>query len=97
MKKDEFIEFARNHEELSKSVAKGETTWQQLYELYVIYGSKSKVWDKYINKQNNNIKEIINYLKNIDVDTLQQGIENIEKTIELIKEFIPSKENDNKE
>ena len=38
MSKESFKTFARNNPELASSVLDNKVTWQQLYELYEIYG-----------------------------------------------------------
>ena len=59
MSKQNFISYARNHPELANYVLNGKVTWQQLYEIYEIYG------------ENNNILE--NYTKNnIDLNSFKE-------------------------
>ena len=59
MSKENFKKFAKKHPELSNKVETKQTTWQELYELYDIYGEDNKVWDKYITKNDITIKDII--------------------------------------
>ena len=92
MSKEKFKEFARNNPSLADSVTSGTTSWQQLYELYEIYGEHSNIWNKYIKTSNiidstSTIKEFINTLKNLDMNSLQQGITNIQKTINLLQDI----------
>ena len=46
MSKDTFKSFARLHPELASTVLKGNATWQQLYELFEIYGEKKQCADR---------------------------------------------------
>lgn len=88
MSKESFKIFARNNPSLANSVLNGTTTWQQLYELYEIYGENNSIWNKYIINDNTSpMLNILNTLKNIDMTSLQQGINNIEKTISLIQDI----------
>ena len=48
MKQEEFKNFVRTKPELIKYVQNGEMTWQKFYELYDLYGTDDKVWNKYI-------------------------------------------------
>ena len=81
MSKENFKKFAKNHPELSNKVETKQTTWQELYELYDIYGEDNKVWDKYITKNDITIKDIISKLKNINLEEIQTQIESIQKTL----------------
>ena len=85
MSKEAFKTFARNNPELSTSVLENKVTWQQLYELYEIYGEDNQVWNKYLTKKETSIKDIIESIKKIDLNSFQEGIANIQKTINIIQ------------
>lgn len=91
MSKERFKEFARNNPSLADNVLNGTISWQQLYELYEIYGEHSNIWNKYIKtslpEQTTSLKDIINTFKNIDMESVQKGITNIEKTINLLQDI----------
>lgn len=85
-KKDEFKEFAKNHRNLVDYVNSGETTWQQLYEMYDIYGEDDEVWKKYPEKNKKELS-IMENLKSIDVAALKGHIDNAQKAIDVISEL----------
>ena len=94
MSKELFKDFARKHKELASSVMQGNTTWQKLYELYDIYGEDSSIWNDYF--VNNNVaeektpttfKEFFNTFKNMDMDSVQKGVTNLQKTIGLLQDL----------
>lgn len=97
MSKETFKVFARNHPELATSVLKNNVTWQKLYELYEIYGENSQVWDGYFSKQvtisdkttafSSSFKDLFNTVKNIDLDSVQKGVTNLQKTIGLLQDI----------
>lgn len=95
MSKEAFKNFARKHVELANVVLEGNISWQQLYELYEIYGEDNVIWNKYFtNKITDNIvggastmKDFITTFKNIDMDSVQKGITNIQKTINLLQDI----------
>lgn len=95
MSKDTFKSFARVHPELATTVLNGNATWQQLYELFEIYGETGSVWNKYLNptelvNQTSNItsfKDFFNTFKNLDMDSVQKGVTNLQKTIGLLQEI----------
>ena len=85
MSKESFKMFARNNPELATTVLENKASWQQLYELYEIYGEESNIWNNYITKKENTLKDIIESIKKLDLNTFQEGINNIQKTIGLIQ------------
>ena len=90
MSKEAFKMFAKNHSELADYIINGKTNWQRLYELYEIYGENSNVWDKYFpnnTTETTSIPDLINSIKNVDLDSVQKGITNIQKTIGLLQEI----------
>ena len=95
MSKETFKSFARLHPELAKTVLNGNATWQQLYEIYEIYGDTNSIWNNYFTQSlTDNIassattmKDFINTFKNIDMDSVQKGITNIQKTIGLLQDI----------
>ena len=96
MSKETFKLFVRSHPELANHVLKNNTSWQQLYEIYELYGENNSIWNTYFTKESvtdtitsgaSTIKEFISNLKNIDMDSVQKGINNIQKTIGLLQDI----------
>lgn len=89
MSKENFKNFVRKNPNLVKYVKENKTTWQQLFETYELYGEDINIWKQYTNetKLTNSFNEIINTIKNIDLEKLQNGIESIQSTISLIQNF----------
>ena len=104
MSKELFKSFVRLHPELADKVVRGTVSWQQLYEIYELYGNNSSVWNTYFTKESvtdtitsgaSTIKDFISNLKNIDIDSVQKGITNIQKTIGLLQDIgITNKESE---
>lgn len=105
MSKDSFKEFVKKNNNLINIVEKGDTTWQKLYELYDLYGENSSIWNKYLNNNTNNntsnnvnisnltnnFKEIINFVKGIDLNSIQKGLNGLDKAIDAFKDILPDK------
>lgn len=96
MSKETFKIFAKNHPELAAKVIKGDTSWQKLYELYDIYGEDNSIWNNYFGQtldriasdfQPSTFKEFFNTFKNIDLDSVQKGVTNLQKTVGLLQEI----------
>ena len=89
MSNESFKFFVRKHPELIDYVNSNQMTWQKFYDMYTLYGEDENTWNKYFKKNSikNNTNEILNYIKNIDKDTLQKGISGIEKALSFIKDL----------
>ena len=89
MSKEAFKIFAQKHPELASNVLSGTITWQKLYELYDIYGENSSIWDSYIKKvtETSSLKDIFTTFRNLDMDSIQKGVTNLQKTIGLLQEL----------
>lgn len=89
MSKESFILYARRHPELATQVLSGKATWQQIYEIYEIYGENNNILENY-NKNNidfNSFKEVFKAIKSVDLESIQNSIGSIQKTIGLIQEI----------
>ena len=87
---DDFKEFVRNNPNLAKYVQNNEMSWQKFYELYDMYGEKSEVWDKYIttsDTKKTSITDVLNFFKGVDLDSVQEGISNIQRVVEMLGEI----------
>ena len=89
-KKDEFKKFILNKPELIDYVEKHNSSWQKLYEIYDLYGDNSEVWSKYLTVKANSqvdIKGLLNTLKSINLDSLEENITQVQKVVDLVSEF----------
>ena len=97
MSKDTFKQFARLHPELATTVMNDQASWQKLYELYEIYGEDNKIWNNYFTPQTSTeikdysspatFKDLFNTFKNMDMESVQKGVTNIQKTIGLLQDI----------
>lgn len=88
-KLDSFKKFISNHQEFIDIVKSGESTWQSLYELYDLYGEKEEIWNRYIHskKETFSIKGLLNTIKSIDISSLEENINSIQKAVTLVEEL----------
>lgn len=93
---DEFKKFVRLHPEFIEQVNANKVSWQNLFELYDMYGEDNNIWDRYTNTNNNisssNNKnstwsDIMNIAKNMDVNKVQEGIVSIQKALGLVSDL----------
>ena len=97
--KEEFKQFVSSHPELIKYVNNNQMTWQKFYDMYSLYGSNNEAWSDYIvnktsvSKENTtSISDIVNALKNVDMDAVQKNITTINKALTLIGSLIAKDE-----
>ena len=87
MSKEDFKKFVRNNPKLIKYIKNKEMTWQSFYEIYDIYGDSIDAWEPYLEdtntKSKNNI-DIMSYIKNIDLDTVQESINSIQRVLGVV-------------
>ena len=100
MKKDEFKEFVKNNPKLITYVKNNDMTWQKFYEMYDLYGEDEKVWKDYIDKKEETVNkttttaltgltlsEVVNWFKNVDLDSLQEGIGNVQRVLGVVQDL----------
>lgn len=90
-KKDDFKRFIRTIPHIREDVINGRYSWQQLYEIYDIYGEDDKFWNVY-KKSNIDLNSVVQLIKNIDLDALSKSFEGINKILEIIDGFVEKEE-----
>lgn len=87
-KLEDFKEFVRQNPNLIKYIQNNEMTWQKFYEIYDIYGPDDNVWNNYLSKESkSNIGDLFKYFKNVDLDSIQEGVTNIQRVVEMLGEL----------
>ena len=91
-KKDEFKEFVKSKPELINYVKNGNGSWQDLYEVYDLYGEDEAVWNKYVEDDRaGSLAELTKVVKNINIDNIQKHINNAQKILGVIEELTVKK------
>ena len=95
-KKEEFKIFVRENPRLLKYVKNGEMTWQKFYEIYDIYGQDEEAWKDYLSTSvvasasaasAFSFTEMMNWLKNINFDSVQTGIGNLQRVVGMVQDL----------
>lgn len=106
---DAFREFVINHPKIKDEVANGNTTWQKMYEDWVILGENDSKWQAYVNRTTNangsttntkpkantieellsgtSIKNVLNYIKKIDPDSISKTLNTVQKVLQITQSF----------
>lgn len=95
--KESFKKFVVKHPELVSVVNSGEMTWQKFYEMYDLYGEENSAWDNYFKKNTEaaaataatsfGINDLVSWLKGINLDTLQSGVNSLQRVVGLISDL----------
>lgn len=96
-----FKEFVKEHPSLISFVRNNEMTWQKFYELYDLYGPDHDTWNTYIlpaatatvtaATAAKETSDIFGWLKNIDLDSLQENIGSIQRVVGVLQDLGGSK------
>ena len=89
MAKEDFKQFVKKHPELAKKVNNNEMTWQKFYEMYDLYGEDENVWKEYLTASvvTASSFDLLNWLKNVDVDALQENINSVKRVIGVVQDL----------
>ena len=93
-KKDEFKSFVSSHPNLINIVKSKKHTWQDLFEVFDLYGTDESLWNKYMEAQDNiknsstsSIGELTKLFKNINIENVQKYIDTAQKAIGIVQEL----------
>ena len=87
--KNNFKEFVKIHPELINHVKNGNMTWQKFYEIYDMYGEDENAWKDFITVPITTIGtfDIMNFLKSLDLDSIKEGVNNIQRVLGLLQDM----------
>lgn len=86
-KLESFKEFVKKHPKLINYVKEGKSTWQKFYEVYDLYGESEDAWKEYLSPAvitGGVGTDLFNYIKNINLDEFQNGINSIQKVLTML-------------
>lgn len=90
MSREEFKSFVRKNPKLLKHVRNNEMSWQKFYEMYDLYGEDETVWQPYLKEEAAAVAAtagVSEWLKNINLDSVQDGINNIQRVLGLFQDM----------
>ncbi len=96
-----FKEFVKKNPKLLQYVKNNEKTWQQFYEMYDLYGEEETTWKDYLTPPIKEVaatstilgvNDILNWVKNLNLDNVQSGVNNIQKILGVVEGFSSKEE-----
>lgn len=95
----EFKEFIKNKPFLREKVNNKETTWQNLYETYDLFGEDADVFKEPTsnsnndsNMRNNGNTSILKMLEGVNLDKISENLEGMKKILGVLGEFTKKEE-----
>ena len=99
---DEFREFVKKYPLIKEDVKNNKRTWQSFYEDWVLLGEDDGIWDIYKSSRTSsdlgnkklddllttsNIKNIVEYVKKINPDSISKTLNTIQKVLQITQSF----------
>lgn len=100
--KEKFKQFVKEHPRLLKYTKSGEMTWQKFYEIYDMYGDSKEAWKDYLSEETvaaattatataaalpTTFGDLMNFVKNIDLDSVQNGVNSLQRVLGVLQDF----------
>ena len=95
-KKENFKAFVKSHPSFVELVQNKTHTWQELFEVYDLYGEDEELWKKYLGQEkkstasSTSITELAKVFKGINIDSVKKYIDTAQKAIGLVQEITGS-------
>lgn len=94
-KLDKFKEFIKDKEFLIDKVNNKETTWQNLYEIYDLYGEDATIFKQNQPKEDNQtqlnndnrVNSLLKAFEGVDVNKINENLEGVRKVLAVLSEF----------
>jgi hypothetical protein len=91
---DNFRAFVNTHPLLREDVRSGKSTWQNIYEEWVLYGDNNQQWNQYKEqpvkeeKASNgfnvdSLKNIFGYVQKLNPDSVNRTLNTVQKVIQI--------------
>ena len=90
---DEFKAFLKTIPSIKEDVLNHRYTWQQIYEIYTMYGENDHFFDPYKN-HSVDFNGVLEIIKTVDLNALSSSLQSIEKVLGVVSNLIDkNKEN----
>lgn len=90
MSMDTFKEFVKNKPYLKDKVDRKETTWQELYEHYDLYGEDDDLFKESNEKRKatkeDGLSHILDLISDVDINKISEGLSGMKKILNILNE-----------
>ncbi len=104
---DDFKNFVKKNPSLIKHVKNDDMSWQKFYEMFDLYGEDNDIWTPYMKRETvkNEVQQtasavgafdLLAWLKNIDLDSIQNSVNNLQRVLGVVQDFSANKKTDTK-
>lgn len=89
---EKFKEFVKANPKLIKYVKDNNSSWQDLYEIYALYGEDETVWNNYLKDNKTGIEELIKMIQGVNLDSVKNTVDGLQKAITIIQSIGTNKD-----
>ena len=89
--KEKFKEFVKINPSLVDYVKNNNKSWQELYEIYSLYGEDKEVWNNYLKNNKTGIDELVKMIQKVNLDSIKTTIDSLQKAIGIIQSISNNK------
>ena len=90
--KEQFKEFVKNNPKLIDYVKNNNKNWQDLYEIYDLYGEDSDIWDNYLKNNKTGIDDLVKMIQNVNLDAVKNTVDSLSKAVGILKNISNNKQ-----
>ena len=92
--KEKFKEFVKSNPKLIDYVKENNKSWQDLYEIYALYGEDENIWNNYLKDNKTGINELVSMIEKVNLDTVKNTVDSLQKAITIIQSIGTNKNNE---
>ena len=90
--KEKFKEFVKNNPKLIDYVKNNNKSWQELYEIYALYGEDSSIWDNYLKSNKTGIDELVKMIQGVNLESVKKTVDSLSKAVSIIQSIGTNKQ-----
>ena len=85
--KEKFKQFVKNNPKIIDYVKNNNKSWQDLYEIYALYGEDESIWNNYLNDNKTGIDELVKLIQKVNLESVKNTVDGLEKAVSLLQEI----------
>lgn len=83
--KEKFKIFVQNNPKLIDYVKDNNKSWQELYEIYALYGEDETIWNNYLKNNKTGIEDLIKMIQGVNLDSVKKTVDSLQKAVSIIQ------------